>query len=50
MKTFEFEYPWTDRKEWFLPDDEEMMQGQFPILDEQIDYVLEARNVSAATL
>lgn len=42
MKTFEFEYPWTDRKEWFLPDDEEMMQGQFPILDEQIDYVLEA--------
>lgn len=39
MKAFEFEYPWTDRKEWFLPDEEFMMQGQFPILDEQIDAV-----------
>jgi len=42
MKTFEFDYPWTDRKEWFLPDDEFMMQGQFPILDEQIDFVIGA--------
>jgi FkbM family methyltransferase len=41
MKLFEFEYPWTEKREWCLPDDEEMMQGQFPILDEQIDYVLE---------
>lgn len=40
MKLFEFEYPWTDKRQWCLPDDEEMMQGQFPILDEQIDFVL----------
>jgi hypothetical protein len=40
MKIFEFDYPWTDRREWFLPDDEEMMQGQFPILDEQINAAL----------
>lgn len=42
MKLFPFDYPWSDRKEWFIPDDEEMMQGQFPILDEQINYVLDA--------
>lgn len=42
MKTFEHAYDWTDRTEWFLPEDEEMMQAQFPILDEQIDAVLEA--------
>ena len=42
MKAFEFDYPWTDRTEWFLPDEEFMMQGQFPILDEQIDTVLAA--------
>jgi len=42
MKVFEYDYPWSERKEWFLPDDEEMMQGQFPILDEQIDFVLDA--------
>ena len=42
MKTFKFDYPWSERKEWFLPDDEEMMKGQFPILDEQIDCVLGA--------
>ncbi len=40
MKKFEFEYPWTSRTEWMLPDGEEMMQNQFPILDEQIDFVL----------
>lgn len=42
MKIFEFDYPWTDRTEWFLPDEEFMMQGQFPILDEQINTVLAA--------
>ena len=42
MKTFAFDYPWAERDEWFLPDGEEMMQGQFPILDEQIDFVLNA--------
>lgn len=42
MKKFHFEYDWTDNCCWFLPDDEDMMQGQFHILDEQIDTVLEA--------
>lgn len=40
MKSFRHKYDWTIREEWFLPDEEEMMQGQFPILDEQIDCVL----------
>lgn len=42
MKLFPFDYPWSERDDWFVPDDEEMMQGQFPILDEQIDFVLSA--------
>lgn len=42
MKQFEFEYPWTGNKLWWMPFDEEMMQGQFPILDEQIEFVLNA--------
>jgi FkbM family methyltransferase len=42
MKPFTYKYDWTDRTEWMLPDDEEMMKGQFPILDEQIDTVLDA--------
>lgn len=42
MKTFHFEYEWTENCCWKLPDDELMMQGQFPILDEQIDFVLSA--------
>jgi len=42
MKSFKYKYPWSVREEWFLPDDEEMMQAQFPILDEQIDFVLGA--------
>lgn len=42
MKSFHFKYDWTENTEWWLPDAEEMMQGQFPILDEQIDFVLEA--------
>jgi FkbM family methyltransferase len=42
MKSFKYDYPWTNREAWWLPDGEEMMQGQFPILDEQIDFVLEA--------
>ena len=41
MKPFYFEYPWTENTEWWLPDDEEMMQNQFKILDEQIDEVLD---------
>lgn len=44
MKTFEFDYPWTPNREWMLPDDEFMMQGQFPILDEQIEAVLAAKH------
>ena len=42
MKTFEFEYPWTTNREWMLPDNEFMMQGQFPILDEQVHAVIGA--------
>lgn len=42
MKLFEHDYPWTSVDAWNLPDEEEMMQGQFPILDEQIDAVLAA--------
>jgi FkbM family methyltransferase len=48
MKAFDYQYPWTERKAWFIPDDEEMMQGQFPILDEQIDFVLGAIEKSRA--
>jgi FkbM family methyltransferase len=42
MKKFHHKYDWIDNCCWMLPDDEEMMQGQFPILDEQIDFVLGA--------
>ena len=42
MKLFVHDYPWTSVDAWNLPDEEEMMQGQFPILDEQIDMVLDA--------
>lgn len=41
MKPYKYDYPWSERKEWFMPDGEEMMKGQFPILDEQINFVLE---------
>ena len=46
MKSFKYKYEWSERDDWFLPDDEEMMQGQFPILDEQIDFVLSAIEVA----
>ena len=42
MKPFEFDYPWTTNREWMLPDEEFMMQGQFPILEEQVGMVLGA--------
>jgi FkbM family methyltransferase len=42
VKAFKYKYEWSERDDWFVPDDEEMMQGQFPILDEQIDFVLGA--------
>jgi FkbM family methyltransferase len=42
MKQFEFEYPWTKNRLWWMPENEEMMQGQFPILDEQIEFVIGA--------
>jgi FkbM family methyltransferase len=41
MKSFRYKYGWDSREEWFLPDDELMMQNQFPIMDEQISSVLE---------
>jgi FkbM family methyltransferase len=40
MKQFEFEYPWTKNRLWWMPENEEMMQGQFPILDDQIEFVV----------
>lgn len=42
MKSYRHKYYWDDREGWFLPDDEFMMQGQFPILDEQVEAATDA--------
>lgn len=42
MKTFHYQYDWIKNCCWRLPDGEEMMQNQFPIMEEQVQAVVKA--------